>query len=64
MVASDLTVSGRCSPIVCDPERIRKVNVTLSSRGRQALRGSRQVLRTSLLTQISLRSLSFVDRYE
>jgi prepilin-type N-terminal cleavage/methylation domain-containing protein len=48
----------------CDLERIRKVNVLLAARARQPARVSRQVYRNSLLTQVSLRSLAFVDRYE
>jgi prepilin-type N-terminal cleavage/methylation domain-containing protein len=48
----------------CDVERIRKVNMTLSARARRPMRGTQQIYRNSLRTQVSLRSLAFVDRYE
>lgn len=64
MVAGDLVAGGACGAIPCDVERIRKVNVLLSARARRPLRASQQLYRNSLLTQISLRSLAFVDRYE
>ncbi len=64
MTAADMLPNGGCGAIACDAERIRKVNVLLSARARRPMRVSRQVFRNSLLTQISLRSLAFVDRYE
>ncbi len=45
------------------PQEIRKVNVFLTARSETAHRITRQFLRNSLSTQVSLRSLSFVDRY-
>ena len=45
------------------PHQIRKANVFVSGRSRNVWRQTRQYLRTSLSTQVSLRSLSFVDRY-
>ena len=64
MVTADYAVGGACGTIACDPERIRKVNVLLSARARQPARVTRQIFRNSLLTQVSLRSLAFVDKYE
>jgi type II secretory pathway pseudopilin PulG len=64
MTAADIAVGGACGSVVCDLERIRKVNVLLAARARQPARSTRQLFRTSLLTQVSLRSLAFVDRYE
>jgi prepilin-type N-terminal cleavage/methylation domain-containing protein len=46
-----------------NPNQIRKVNLYLSARSRTRAR-SGQFLRNSLATQIALRSLAFVDRYQ
>ncbi len=45
------------------PQEIRKVNVFVTARSETPHRIMRQFLRNSLSTQVSLRSLSFVDRY-
>jgi hypothetical protein len=46
-----------------NPNQIRKVNLYLSSRSRDRSQ-SGQYLRNSLATQVALRSLAFVDRYQ
>jgi hypothetical protein len=46
------------------PNQIRKANILLSGRSSERIRNTQEFLRTSLTTQVSLRSLSFVDRYE
>lgn len=46
------------------PNQIRKVNVFLAARSRDTFTKTQLSLRNSLATQISLRSLSFVDRYQ
>jgi len=61
--AADLAGSGACSPNPCSPNQIRKVNIMLSGRSRTVMRQSKQFLRNTLQTQVSLRSMSFVDRY-
>ena len=61
--AADLGGTGRCSPNKCSPNQIRKINILLSGRSRTTLRQTRQYLRNSLTTQVSLRSMSFIDRY-
>jgi hypothetical protein len=63
--AADLagTTGGRCAPNPCSPNQIRKVNITLSGRSRIPLRQTKQFLRNTLTTQVSLRSMSFMDRY-
>ena len=43
---------------------IRKVNLLLFGRSYRALRGSEYYQRQSLTTQVSLRNLSFFDRYQ
>jgi type II secretory pathway pseudopilin PulG len=63
MVAADLTTGGACSPLVCSPNQIRKVNVSL------AIRSDRRSAETgyyhnALYTQVALRNLAFVDEYE
>jgi hypothetical protein len=45
------------------PHQIRKVNIFISGRTSARLRNTTEFLRRSLTTQVSLRSLSFVDRY-
>ncbi len=64
MTVADLAGTGACSPDPCSPNQIRKVNVLLSGRSRAALQQTRQFFHNSLTTQVSLRSLAFVDRYQ
>jgi hypothetical protein len=61
---ADLNGTGACSPNPCSPNQIRKINVTLWGRSRTPLRQTKQYLRNSLSTQVSLRSMSFIDRYK
>lgn len=63
MVAADLNGTGRCAPDPCSPNQIRKVNVLLRTRSAVRLTATRQFFRNELTTQISLRSMAFVDRY-
>jgi hypothetical protein len=46
------------------PNQIRKANIFLSGRSSYADRTTKDFLRRNLTTQVSLRSLSFVDRYQ
>jgi prepilin-type N-terminal cleavage/methylation domain-containing protein len=64
LTPADYTTAGACAPIACAPGRIRKVNVLLTARARRPMRGTRQLFRTSLFSQVSLRSLAFVDNYQ
>ena len=65
MVAADLTgTGGACAPATCSANQIRKVNVVLAMRSasrRPAISGD--YYRNTLFTQVSLRSLAFVDQY-
>jgi hypothetical protein len=45
------------------PNQIRKVSVFLSGRSSSEIRNTEEFMRRSLTTQVSLRSLSFIDRY-
>jgi prepilin-type N-terminal cleavage/methylation domain-containing protein len=52
-----------CDPAPCSPNSIRKVNAVLAGRSRRALTNTGTFFRNSLSSQVSLRSLAFVDRY-
>ena len=67
MDAGDLAGGGACSPAPCSENQIRKVNITMAMNASQHQAGSladhgRQSQNT-LYTQVSLRSMAFVDRY-
>lgn len=59
----DLGGTGACAPRACSPNQIRKVNLMLSARSRRPLRTTRAFFHNTLVTQVSLRSLAFVDEY-
>jgi len=60
---ADLDGTGACAPRACSPNQIRKVNLLLSGRSQRPMRTTGQFFHNTLITQISLRSLAFVDRY-
>jgi prepilin-type N-terminal cleavage/methylation domain-containing protein len=64
---ADLTGGGACSPDPCTENQIRKVNVLLSMRASGnrpgALNTGGRQSQSTLYTQVSLRSMAFVDRY-
>ena len=62
--SADLSGAGKCGASACSPNQIRKINITLSGRSRIPLRQTQQYLRNTLTTQVSLRSMSFIDRYK
>jgi prepilin-type N-terminal cleavage/methylation domain-containing protein len=66
MSAADMngTTGGACLPAKCSPNQIRKINVTVTGRSRLPMRQTRQYFRNTLTTQVSLRSMSFMDRYK
>jgi len=63
MNATDLAGGGDCGAAPCSPNQIRKVNLFLAARSRSRYTATRQFFRNTLVTQVSLRSLAFVDRY-
>ena len=63
MTDADLNGTGACAPRACSPNQIRKVNLLLSGRSARPSRVLGQYFHNTLVTQISLRSLAFVDRY-
>jgi type II secretory pathway pseudopilin PulG len=67
MTSDDLAgvkTTAACYPNPCSPNQIRKINITLTGRSRTPLRQTRQYFRNTLTTQVSLRSMSFMDRYK
>jgi prepilin-type N-terminal cleavage/methylation domain-containing protein len=64
MNAADLAGTGACSPNPCSPNNIRKINISISGRSRTTMRQTRQFFRNTLTTQVSLRSMSFMDKYK
>ncbi len=60
---ADMNGTGACAPSPCYPNQIRKINILLAGHSRLPRKGSNQYFRSRLMTQVSLRSLAFVDRY-
>ena len=60
---ADMGGTGACAPARCYAEQVRKINIYLSGRSRLPRKASTQYFRQRLVTQVSLRSLSFVDKY-
>jgi hypothetical protein len=60
-VTNPVNVGTPVAPLT--PNQIRKANVFLAGRSYAKVTKSQQFVRTSLSTQVSLRNLSFVDRY-
>ena len=50
-------------PAPSSPNQIRKVNIAVSGRSSVPLRNTGEYMRRTLTTQVSLRSMSFIDRY-
>lgn len=63
MTVADLGTGGACNPNACAPTQIRKVNVLLTSRSPNQVSGLTTFLTNTLESQVSLRSMAFVDRY-
>lgn len=61
---TDLTTAGACTPAACSPNQVRKVNVFVSARSTRRYSQTNRFFRNALTTQVSLRSLALVDRYE
>lgn len=59
---TDLTTGGACAPFACSANQIRKANITIAARSEHRSREA-GFSQNVLFTQVALRSLSFVDRY-
>jgi prepilin-type N-terminal cleavage/methylation domain-containing protein len=64
MVAADFTNAGACAPQPCSPNQIRKMNVFVAGRSAERFSATGEFFRNTLATQVSLRSLALVDRYQ
>jgi prepilin-type N-terminal cleavage/methylation domain-containing protein len=69
MDAADVAGVGACDDPdtgaveVCSENQIRKINLVLAMRSDDRSRRTNQFLHNTLFTQVSLRSMAFVDRY-
>lgn len=63
MTATDMTTGGACSPAACGRTQIRKVNVTITARSPEQIAVRTNYITNTLESQVSLRSMAFVDRY-
>ncbi len=63
MNATDLAGGGGCAAAPCSVNQIRKVNVALTMRSAQRTGATNDFFRNTLFSQVSLRSLAFVDEY-
>jgi type II secretory pathway pseudopilin PulG len=57
------TTGGGCDPLACGRTQIRKVNLRLTSRAPNQNSLTSGFIRNTLESQISLRAMAFVDRY-
>jgi hypothetical protein len=64
MNAADLALTGSCAPVACAETQIRKVNLMLRSRPANPNQVMTNNLNNLLETQVSLRAMAFVDRYQ
>lgn len=62
-VINPALINIRVLPVANTPAQIRKVNLFLAGRSDAVDSGTRRPFRTNLATQVSLRSLAWVDRY-
>jgi hypothetical protein len=59
----DLTTTGACAPGACSPTQIHKVNVTLTARSQNATVPGARAHRNTLMSQVALRGMALVNRY-
>lgn len=64
MVAADLNGGGACTPNPCAMTQIRKVSVRLTAQSQTPSATQAAHLLNTLESQVSLRSMAFVDRYQ
>jgi type II secretory pathway pseudopilin PulG len=62
MTAADMAGGGACGATACGATQIRKVNLSATARADQET-GSMRYLTSTLVSQVSLRAMAFVDRY-
>lgn len=65
MTATDMGTGGACSPNACGETQIRKVNLRLTARAsNQQVSGVNRFMQNVVESQVSLRAMAFVDRYQ
>lgn len=60
---ADLAGTGACSPNPCNVNQIRKINIALTGRTKNAVQLQGRRFRNALTSQVSLRGMAFVDEY-
>ncbi len=63
MNASDIAGTGACSPNPCSTNQIRKVDIVLGARSRNAGNSHARSYHNALASQVSFRGMAFVDEY-
>ncbi|MGE3508243.1 MAG: type II secretion system protein J [Vicinamibacterales bacterium] len=63
MTAADRDGTGRCSPNPCSETQIRKINIAMTGRSRDAVNQRNRAFRNTLASQVSFRGMAFVDEY-
>jgi prepilin-type N-terminal cleavage/methylation domain-containing protein len=61
---ADLSGTGACAPNPCSPAQVRKINVSLTARSDSGDTPGARVFRNTLVTQVSLRGMAFVNEYQ
>jgi type II secretory pathway pseudopilin PulG len=61
--AADIAGSGACSPNPCNVNMVRKINVMLTGRSKNAVQLAGRMFRNTLTSQVSLRGMAYVDEY-
>jgi type II secretory pathway pseudopilin PulG len=64
MTTADKTGTGRCAPNNCQETQIRKVNIAVTGRSKNASNARNRAFRTSLTSQVSFRGMAFIDEYK
>jgi type II secretory pathway pseudopilin PulG len=64
MNAADLGGGGACAPNPCSETQIRKVNLRVMARASNQVSGNYPFLNNALESQVSLRAMAFVDRFQ
>ena len=63
MTDSDTTTTTTCTGSPCAATQIRKVNLQLTGRSRNAANTKQRVFHNTLTSQVALRGMAFVDEY-
>lgn len=64
MTVNDMAGTGACSPLACARTQVRKANILLTAQTQnQSVASQTKFMHNTLSSQVSLRSMAFVDRY-